>query len=158
MSLIKKLQSLNLPQDAVLSLSYSDGTDVFVHNETDVDDALAYTDVVGTFANLIATRGLSVSTAGTDNILEWIREEGYLEEYDRGSDNFSEYLTEVLTENFYEQDFIYSSTERYDHKRGFCTLNANVQVSVSEVISASPILAGWEVSVETENGTLTLEA
>ena len=147
MSLIKKLQSLNLPQDAVLSLSYSDGTDVFVHNETDVDDALAYTDVVGTFANLIATRGLSVSTAGTDNILEWIREEGYLEEYDR-----------VMAENFYEQDFIYSSTERYDHKRGFCTLNANVQVSVSEVISASPILAGWEVSVETENGTLTLEA
>ena len=158
MSLIKKLQSLNLPQDAVLSLSYSDGTDVFVHNETDVDDALAYTDVVGTFANLIATRGLSVSTAGTDNILEWIREEGYLEEYDRGSDNFSEYLTEVLTENFYEQDFIYSSTERYDHKRGFCTLNANVQVSASEVISASPILTGWKVSVETENGTLTLEA
>ena len=157
MSIIKKLQSLNLADDTEVSLLYSEGTDVFVHNETEIEDALSETDVVSTFAELIATRGLRVSTQFGGNILERLREDELLSDYDRDGD-FATFLTDVISENFYEYDFIESSTEKYDHKRGFCTLSANVKVPLSDIIKHSPFLSGWEVSVKTNNGDLTLKA
>ena len=41
MSIYKKLQSLNLTEETMVSLRYSEGTDVFVHNETEVETAMA---------------------------------------------------------------------------------------------------------------------
>ena len=132
MSVIMKLQALKLPEDAVVNLSYSEGTDVFVHNETEVDDALAYTDVVSTFASLVATPGLNVSTQYGGNVLQSLRSEGHLDDYERGSHGFEDYIGEFLTENFYDQEFIENSKERYDHKRGFCTLSTQSQIQMSE--------------------------
>jgi len=158
MSITQKIKNLRLADDAVVTLSYSEGTDVFVHNETEIETALSDTSVVNTFASLIATPGLTVSTQYGGNVLESLRADGHLDEYERGSHSFEDYLGEFLTENFYDQQFIEHSTERYDHKRGFCTLSAEVQIAASEIISKSPYLGGWEVSVATENGILTLEA
>lgn len=157
MSIIKKLQSLNLSADTEVSLSYSDGADVFVHNETEVEDALSETDVVSTFAELIATRGLRVSTQFGGNVLERLREDELLDDYKRDGD-FATFLADVISETFYEYDFIESSIEKYDYKRGFCTLSANVKVPLSDIIEHSPFLSGWEVSVKTDNGNLTLKA
>ena len=50
MSIFDTLTSMNLPSDTVVNLSYSEGTDVFVHNETEVETALNDTDVVSTFS------------------------------------------------------------------------------------------------------------
>tara|TARA_R110000772_G_scaffold141219_3_gene250849 strand:- start:1323 stop:1799 length:477 start_codon:yes stop_codon:yes gene_type:complete len=158
MSITQKIKNLNLAEDAVVTLSYSEGTDVFVHNETEIETALSDTDVVTTFASLVATPGLNVLMKSGGNVLESLRSKGHLDDYERGSDGFEDYIGEFLTENFYDQEFIEYSTERYDHKRGFCTLSAQVQVSASEIISKSPYLSGWEVSVVTDNGTLTIEA
>ena len=58
MSIYKKLQSLNLTEDSMVSLRYSEGTDVFVHNETEVETAMAETDVINRFSELVATPGL----------------------------------------------------------------------------------------------------
>ena len=44
MSLAETLRNLNLPADAVAKLSYKEGVDVFVHNETDTEDGLRETD------------------------------------------------------------------------------------------------------------------
>ena len=157
MSIIQKLQSLNLSPDTVVNLTYSEGTDVFVHNETEVEDALSETDVVSTFADLIATRGLRVSQQYGGSIIEQLRADDLLDGYERDGD-FATFLADVLEENFYEYDFIESSTEKYDHKRGFCTLSANVKVPLSDIIEHSPYLGSWEASVKTDNGTLTIEA
>ena len=157
MSITMKLQSLNLEPDALVTLSLSQGTDVFVHNETEVETALSDTDVVSTFANLVTTPGLYASNKWSGGVIESLRSEGYLDDYERGSYTFEDYVTEVLTENFYDQEFIEASTEKYDYKRGFCTLSAEIQVPASQIISAKPFLMGWQVSVQTENGTLTLE-
>ena len=54
MSILENLKNLNLDSDAVVSLSYSEGTDVFVHNETEVETALSETDVVNSFAELVS--------------------------------------------------------------------------------------------------------
>ena len=155
MSIIQKIKDLNLDEDTTVSLSYSEGVDVFVHNETEVETALSETDVVTTFADLVATPGIKAETQYGGNVLESLRSEGLLEDYARDF-TFSEYLAETITENFYDVDLIDYTTEKYDHKRGFTTLSADVKVSVKNLLSAQPYLVGWTVSVPTESGTLTL--
>jgi|TARA_R110001583_G_scaffold46283_1_gene145345 hypothetical protein len=156
MSIIDKLKGLELDEGTVVTLTYEEGVDVFVHNETEIDTALSETDVVSNFSELIATPGLKASTQYGGEVLESLREGGLLESYDRDG-CFSDYLNETIVDNFYDVDFIEHSTEKYDHKRGFCTLTAKVQVGVENLISSSPFLSGWTASVKTDAGTLVME-
>ena len=158
MSITNKLKSMNLPEDAVVTLTYEEGTDVFVHNETEIDDAMSNTSVISEFAALIAQSKLDARNRWSGNVLEHLRAENYLDDYERGSYNFEEYLAETLSENFYDTELIDYSTEKYDHKRGFTTLTAQVEVPVSNFIEVNPILFGWKVAVETEDGTLTFNS
>ena len=157
MSIYTKLQSLNLPEDAKVSLRFSEGTDVFVHNETEVETALSDTDVVNRFSELIATRGLNAQTRWGNNIVQEMREQGMLDEYER-DDTFSDFISDMMQDNFYEFDFIEASTEKYDHKRGFCTLSAEVEVPFANLVQVQPDLIGWDVVVETPLGILTVDA
>ena len=154
MSIIENLKNLNFESGATATLTYSDGAEVFVHNETEVETALAETDVVWSFVELIATPGLEVKTLFGTNVLESLRDDGLLEDYER-DDTFSDYLNEVITDNFWDVDFIESSTEKYDYKRGFCTLTAEVVVPVAQLLELQPSLTGWSASVRTPVGVLT---
>ena len=49
------------------------------------------------------------------------------------------------------------STEKYDHKRGFTTLTAQVDIPYANFMEVNPFVSGWKVSVETENGTLSFD-
>jgi hypothetical protein len=154
---VNKIKSMNLPADATVTLTYSDGTDVFVHNETAVDTAIADTDVISEFASLVVTPGLQAEVPYVGPVLETMRSEGYLDDYERGSFEFEQYIADTLRDNFYDQEFIDSSVKQYDYKRGFCTLETTVTVPVQNFIEASPYVGGWKVSVQTPNGTLTLD-
>ena len=156
MSIIQKIKDLNVSEDTTVTLSYSDGADVFVHNETEVDTALEQTDVLSVFSELVATRALQVESSYGTHILSSLREDGHLEDYERGSYGFAEHIAEKLEENFYDQEFIEHSTEKYDHKRGFTTLSTDVKVSVKNLLFASPYLGSWTVQVPTDAGTLTI--
>ena len=156
MSIYKKLQGLDLNSDATISLRYSEGTDVFIHNETEVETAMSETDVINRFSELIATPGLRAQTRWGEDILNELRDSGFLEEYERDY-TFSDFLSETIQENFYDFSFIEASTEKYDHKRGFCTLSTEVEIPYSNLISAQPCLIGWDVVVETPLGTLNIE-
>tara|TARA_B100001094_G_scaffold264483_1_gene266502 strand:- start:190 stop:666 length:477 start_codon:yes stop_codon:yes gene_type:complete len=158
MSVLKRLQTLNLPEDAMITLTREEGTDVFVHNETEVDDAMNETSVIYDFASLIANTKLDARNRWSGNVIQHLRDNDFLDEYERGSFAFEEYLAETLTENFYDTELIEHSTEKYDHKRGFCTLTAQVEVPFANFAEVNPMVIGWNVSVETENGTLTFDA
>ena len=156
-STIEKLTNLNLTADAMATLTYKDGADVFHYNESEIETALAETDVVEQLAELISTPGLkALDQYDGNSILSNLRESGNLEDYERGSHNFSDYLTGMINENFQDLDLIDTSTEKYDHKRGFTTLTATVKVLVKDIISSQPHLGVWDVEVCTENGTLKL--
>ena len=157
MSITQTLINLNLEPDSLVTLTYSEGADVFVHNETEVETAMAETDVISTFSELIATPGLQVSTHFGGNVLERLREDDLLDDYDRDGD-FGVYLNDVISDNFYDLELIEHTTEKYDHKRGFCTLTAEVQIPVSQIISEMPFLSGWRASVPTKDGTLMFDA
>jgi len=157
MSIISRLRTLELDPGTPITLSYSDGTDVFVHNETEVETALAETDVVSMFCNLVATPGIHPTTPYGTDILEEMRDGYYLDDYERGSDDFAGYLCEVVTDNFYDFEFIEHSVEKYDYKRGFCRLSTEIQLSLSEILDASVALTGWSISVPVDGGTLTFD-
>ena len=158
MSVVKRLQTLNLPNDAMVTLTFEEGTDVFVHNETEIDDAMSQTSVINEFASLIANTKLDARNRWNGNVIEHLRAQDFLDDYERGSFGFEDYLAETLSENFYDTELIEYSTEKYDHKRGFTTLTAQVDVPVSNFVEINPFIAGWQVSVETDNGTLTFDA
>jgi len=158
MSFIKRLQTLNLNSDALVTLTYTEGADVFHFNETEIETAISETSVINEFASLIANSRLNASHQWSGNILEHLRDNQYLDDYERGTYAFEDYLSETIAENFYDVDLVEYSTEKYDHKRGFTTLTAQVQIPVSNLIQESPFLSGWTVSVETDNGTLTFDA
>ena len=156
MSIYKKLQSLNLTQDSMISLRYSEGADVFVHNETEIDTAMSETDVINRFSELVATPGLRAQTRWGEDIIQELRDSGFLEEYERDY-TFEDYICETITDNFYDFSFIDTSTEKYDHKRGFCTLTAEVEIPYGNLSKVQPNLFGWDVVVETPLGTLTID-
>ena len=156
MSFTNKLKSLKIEEGVFATLTYSEGTDVFLMNEDEVETALSNTDVVEQFSELITTRGITVTTPFGSNIINELRTGGFLDNYERGSFSFSDYISETIRENFYKFDFIDSSIQKYDHKRGFCTLSAEVKIPVEDLIMESPYVGGWTVSVPTENGTITL--
>ena len=158
MTITKKLIELNLDPDAMVNLSYSEGADVFHFNETEIDTALSETSVVNEFASLIANTKLDARNRWNGNIIQHLRAEDYLEDYERGSYAFEDYIAEAITDNFYDVELIDYSTEKYDHKRGFTTLTAEVEVPVANFIEVDPFVSGWTVSVQTDNGTLTFDA
>tara|TARA_Y100000310_G_scaffold121500_1_gene120272 strand:- start:3354 stop:3827 length:474 start_codon:yes stop_codon:yes gene_type:complete len=157
MSVVEKLKNLNLPSDAVATLTYSEGTDVFVHNETEVETALEETSVVSMLCDLITTPGLKASDAYGTEVLESLRDTDLLENYQRDG-TFTEYLTETINENFYDIDVVEYSVEKYDYKRGFCTLSTQLKVPVYNLIEVHPSLVGWEVVVQTDYGKLSLNS
>jgi hypothetical protein len=158
MSIVTKLQSLNLADDAMIHLTYEEGADVFVHNDTEVEDAINETSVIYEFASLVAQTKLDVRNRWSGNILEHLRNESYLDDYERGTYGFENFIAETIRDNFYDVDLIEYSTEKYDHKRGFTTLTAEVDIPFANFVQVNPNITGWKVSVETDNGTLTFDA
>ena len=158
-ALLNKLKSLNLDEDTEVTLSYSEGVDVFVHNETAVETAIEHTDVVTMVAELVCTPGFKNVTPkyGNATVLNSFREANLLESYERGTGNFQEFLISVMEENFYEVEVIDYSTEAYDYKRGFTTLTANFTTAAKDIFNSSPNLFGWKATVVTELGELTLD-
>jgi len=154
--MINKLINLDLKDETIVTLTYSEGTDVFVHNETEVETALDETHVVNAFSDLITTPGLKVKTTYGHDVMDSLRDSYLLEDYPRDFSGFSEFVADVIRENFYDIDYIDYSVEKYDHKRGFCTLSADVKLTLSEILETRPPIDGWKASVKTANGTLTI--
>jgi len=156
-SVFEKMQEMKFDSSSMVTLTYSEGTDVFVHNESEVETALEETNVVEAFSDLIATPDLTTATMWGNDILEDLRGADLLEDYERDG-TFSEYLAETIKDNFYDTDIIDYCTEKYDHKRGFCTLTAQIQVPLTNLMEVQPLLAGWDITVKAPNGaTVTFE-
>lgn len=165
---VDKLIELNLPPATVATLTYSDGVDCFVHNETEVDTALEQTDVVSEFAELVSNLSCEFTDQWGSNILASLMDndvfdedfvascrDEFNEEYD--SFELQELVSEFINDNFYDQEFVEKEVERYDHKRGFITLSATVKTTVGELIENNVFCSQWNVEVPLHGGTFTIE-
>jgi len=164
MSYIDKLTALNLPADTAVILSYSDGCDVSLRDETEIHDAARETDVIPRTAELILTlAGEEYDHPLLDDLRDWgVIEDDYYDEDDDEADPPEplsvDELTDLMTDNVYEIAFIEPSVRRYDYKRGHCTLSSTIESTIGELLEVQPNLSGWSLEVETAGGTLTIEA
>ena len=171
---VNKLRELGVDDEGSVTLSYSEGCDVWHINESHVEESVAETDTTAMLAGLLAS-GVPVYGAwgemseGND-ILNDMRAQDVLEDYERGDECFEDYITEKLQETIYEGEYsIEYSTEQYDYKRGRCDISTEVRVRAGDLYAAdaatsgrfqffdaSSFVRGFNVSVKTKNGTLTL--
>ena len=155
MTTAEKIRELNLPEDTKVHLEYSDGVDVFVHNETEVETAIDGTEVINEYVNMIMVPELNLTTRWGQNPIAHLREQGLLEDYDRDY-WFGEYLVQAIVDNFYDAEVIDYSTEKYDYKRGFTTLTAELYTTTGDILKSGVDFSGWKVTVECKAGDLTL--
>tara|TARA_R100000030_G_scaffold94199_1_gene80866 strand:- start:59 stop:526 length:468 start_codon:yes stop_codon:yes gene_type:complete len=154
MSLYKKIKALGVEDDTMVNFSYEDGCDVFHFNETHIETAMSETGFAYTLAEAI-TSGVLYDNG--NEILEEMRTADLLEEYERGDEAFTDFVSEVIEENYWEYDWLEFSTEKYDHKRGHTTVSAEFDVRLGDLKDYSAPLSGWTTSVQTPNGYLTVE-
>jgi len=160
MNLQDRINAANLPAGSFISFTVKEGTDVFHFNESHLDTALGDTSVPEMVATA-ATSGLKLTTEYGHDPLGILRDASLLEDYERGSLNFEEFVAGAIRDNFWDHELIEESTEKYDHKRGFTTLRATFKALVDDVTDNprqyEGVFSGWEASIGTSMGQLTFE-
>jgi hypothetical protein len=171
---INKLRELGVEDDGCVTLSYSEGCEVWHINDGYVQESVAETSTTTLLAGLLVS-GVPVysryanASEGND-ILNEMRAQDVLEDYERGDECFEDYISEKLQETIYDGEYsVEYSTEQYDYKRGRCDISTEVKVRAGDLYAAdaatagrlqffdaSSFVRGFNVSVETKNGTLTL--
>ena len=152
-----KLREMNLDGSSKVVLSTEGGAEVFHYTGEDYEgETVAETGIATDLANLVTSAHLA-----NNSIIEELRDEGYLDDYERGSYEFEDYVASTIAENWYELGLLEVDTKHYDHKRGYTNVRAELKITLNELLSAdkeSPYLfSGWDVEVETPMGTLKVE-
>ncbi len=171
--LVTRLREMNVDSDDCLTLTYTEGCEVWHINESHVEESVGETSTASLLAGLLAS-GTPVYSAwgstepGTD-ILNEMRDAGHLEEYDYEG-WFEEYLLEKLQATIYDGEYsLEYSTTMHDYKRGRCDISTEVRLRAGDLynmvdnpddrtVDATPdtLVSGFEVTVATADGTLTL--
>jgi len=154
MSLYEKIKALGVEDDVKVNFSREEGADVFHYTETEVETAMGETGFAYTLAEAITS---GVLYENGNEILDEMREEGLLDEYERGDEAFTDFVSEVIESEHWNFGWIEHSTEKYDHKRGFTSLSAEFDIPLADLKSDPMPLIGWTASVQTPNGHLTVE-
>ena len=154
MSLYEKIKGLGVEDDVKVNFSYEEGADVFHYTDTALETAMGETGFAHTLAEAI-TGGILYKMG--NGILEEMRDEGLLDEYERGEEAFTEFVADVISDEHWNYDWFEYSTEKYDHKRGYTSLSAEFDVRLGDLKGEFLPLSGWQVSVQTPNGHLTVD-
>tara|TARA_A100001515_G_scaffold4296_1_gene4264 strand:+ start:569 stop:1051 length:483 start_codon:yes stop_codon:yes gene_type:complete len=157
MTLKDNLTKLNVNEETMVTFTFEEGTDVFHFNETHVETALEETNVVDKLAEAI-TSGLEVATEYGHNPLTQLRDSELLNGYERGTGQFTDFVSSTIKENFWDADLVSESTERFDHKRGWTTLSTTLTAPAKEVLNNSAYetaFAGWTAQVNVNGGTFS---
>jgi len=152
MSKIQKLKDAKLNTNTKVILKYEDGNSV-VHCHDDYEDGVVGETCIARYLSEMVVN----PSLGNNHILQEMREQGLLDDYERGSDEFEDYISEVVSENWREYDWIETSTEVYDHKRGYTTVAVFLETTVGSVTQLMDFqLAGWDIQVNHPLGSLVI--
>ena len=157
MSRFDKLREMNLNGGAKVVLSAEDGDEIIHYTGEDYEgNTVRETGIATSLAGLATSKHLANNTA-----IEEMRNDGYLDDYERGSDGFKEYVATTIGENWQELGLLEVDTKHYDHKRGYTSVRAEFETTFGQLLSAdkeSPyLISGWSVDIETPIGTLSVE-
>ena len=149
-----KIKALGADDETNVSFSWEEGCDVFHYNETHIETAMENTNAAYELAEAITQ---TVFYEKGNPILDEMREDGLLDEYERGDEAFTEFVAGVIGEGFYDYDWIEQSTQRFDHKRGWTDLSMELSAPLGhfkeEFYNSNP-LPSWTCQVRDGKGNL----
>ena len=153
-SFYDKIKALGATDETTVKFSWEEGCDVFHYNETHVETALGETGAAYVLAEAI-TDQFSAFYGKGNSVLDEMREDGLLDEYERGDEAFTDFVAEVIGESFYDYDWIEQSTQRFDHKRGWTDLSMTLSIPLGDLKETgyNP-LPSWTCQVRDGNGNL----
>ena len=155
-SFYDKIKALGATDETTVKFSWEEGCDVFHYNETHVETALGETGAAYVLAEAI-TDQFSAFYGKGNSVLDEMREDGLLDEYERGDEAFTDFVAEVIGESFYDYDWIEQSTQRFDHKRGWTDLSMELSAPLGhfkeEFYNMNP-LPNWTCQVRDGKGNL----
>ena len=154
-SRFNKLREMNLDGSSKVTLSTEGGSEIIHYTGEDYEgQTIDETGIASLLADLIVSPHLP-----NNNVIEEMRNDGNLDDYERGSYNFEEFVSGVIRNEWYE--YLDVSTEHYDHKRGYTSVKAEMKITLNELLNAdtkSPYaFSNWDVEVQTPMGTLKVE-
>ena len=142
-TLTDKIREADLDPSSRVTLFMEEGGDVFHYLDSYKHDFVEGTSLAYALAELVSDPRFK-----DNEYIKAMREEELLDDYERGLYEFHDYVTEVITENWFDYDWIETETEQYDYKRGFLT--------VQELLNSEMVLMGWEARVKHPHGTLEI--
>ena len=153
--LTNKLNKLNLANDAEVTLRYENGRQVFHYTGDYLDEVFQETNAIADVAHLVSYDGIRKS----NSIINDLRINGALDDYERGSFTFEDHVYEAVKNDWH--DYIEESVEQWDHKRGMCNVFAEVKVPLNLLAEAEDcgltLDNAWRVFVRTDAGVLEVE-
>ena len=166
-TIIDTINNLNVTDDTIVTLKYEDSHEGWHSTGELEDDALQETNTANAIAELITDKDLQVRTTfGDETAIDSLRDTGLLDEYERGSFEFEEFIANTIKENCYECDnLIEFETIQYDHKRGRCEVSSELTTTVGNLKKAAGesfsgdiySLTGWTASFEHSGGTFSTD-
>ena len=154
MSIINKLQEANLDSDTRVELRSEYGEDVVHAWDGYESEVISNSDLVADLTEL----ALHPSNRNT-YILDDLRNDGLLDDYERGSYEFEEYVHDTIMEEYNNYGWIETETEQYDYKRGFCTAFVQYNTTVGKLMENLSEFdwGNWTAQVDTDLGTLKID-
>jgi hypothetical protein len=153
MSRIQKLKIANVNDDTTIRLKYSAGSRV-IHSMDDFETGIVEETFIATHLSEMVIN----PSLGNNHILQEMRANNLLEDYERGSDKFEEYVAEVISQNWQDYGWIQTSTEKYDYKRGYTEVSAVLETTAEKIFKMADFeLADWEIEVDHPLGVLEIE-
>ena len=157
MSRFDKLRQMNFDGSSKVVVSTEDGAEIIHYTGEDYEgNTVRQSGIVASLANLVTSKHLANNVA-----IEELRNDGFLDDYERGSYEFKNYVATTIAENWHELGLLEVDTKHYDHKRGYTSVKAEFEITLGELLSADTenpyLFGGWEVQVKTPMGTLNVE-
>jgi hypothetical protein len=149
-----RVLTLNFPDETRVDLVFEDGCDVAHYNDDYHDYVYDDTNIFGVAASLVVSEHFK-----NNEKLQELRNQEYLDEYERGSFDFETFVGNALRENSW--DFIEGTLEQYDYKRGFYRVNFTFPTTLGQLKAAvsadATEVKPYTVVVHTDVGDLTIE-
>tara|TARA_R110000824_G_scaffold320541_1_gene507523 strand:- start:16 stop:483 length:468 start_codon:yes stop_codon:yes gene_type:complete len=150
-TLTDKIREADLDPSSRVTLFMEEGGDVFHYLDSYKHDFVEGTSLAYVLAELVSDPRFK-----DNEYIKAMREEELLDDYERGLYEFHDYVAEVITENWFDYDWIETETEQYDYKRGFLTARVEFETTVQELLNSEMVLMGWEARVKHPHGTLEI--
>ena len=154
MGIINKLKEANLDSDTRVKLRSEYGEDVVHAWDSYESEVISNSDLVSDLTEL----ALHPSNRST-YILDDLRNDGLLDDYERGSYEFEEYVHDTIMEEYNNYGWIETETEQYDYKRGHCTAYIEYDTTVGNLLENLHDFDwdSWSAEVDTNLGALKID-